>query len=169
MYPKNTPLFYEKRTTQVKVVTYVTKSLNSKNIDSFLFISYKLLIKKRHFHNKSTTHFQSHTFYIKLKKKKKIPFFSFHFHFKIQILETKKMSTGELLTVDPIELKFPCMFSLYNIYIILIISTLFLYILFDYINLIFFVVFVLIVELKKQISSSLQLTNKTDNHVGFKV
>nr|GEZ18047.1 vesicle-associated protein 1-2-like [Tanacetum cinerariifolium] len=42
------------------------------------------------------------------------------------------MSTGELLTVDPIELKFPF-------------------------------------ELNKQISSSLQLTNKTDNHVGFKV
>ncbi|GKD46352.1 vesicle-associated protein 1-2-like protein, partial [Tanacetum coccineum] len=51
---------------------------------------------------------------------------------KIQILETKKMSTGELLSVDPIELKFPF-------------------------------------ELNKQISSSLQLTNKTDNHVGFKV
>ncbi|KAL4565642.1 hypothetical protein LXL04_029745 [Taraxacum kok-saghyz] len=42
------------------------------------------------------------------------------------------MSTGELLSVDPLELKFSF-------------------------------------ELNKQISSSLQLTNKTDNHVGFKV
>ncbi|KVH91949.1 Major sperm protein [Cynara cardunculus var. scolymus] len=42
------------------------------------------------------------------------------------------MSTGELVSVDPVELKFPF-------------------------------------ELNKQISSSLQLTNKTDNHVGFKV
>ncbi|KAI3689677.1 hypothetical protein L2E82_47642 [Cichorium intybus] len=42
------------------------------------------------------------------------------------------MSTGELLSVDPVELKFTF-------------------------------------ELNKQISSSLQLTNKTDNHVGFKV
>ncbi|CAI9291303.1 unnamed protein product [Lactuca saligna] len=42
------------------------------------------------------------------------------------------MSTGELLSVDPVELKFSF-------------------------------------ELNKQISSSLQLTNKTDNHVGFKV
>lgn len=42
------------------------------------------------------------------------------------------MNTGELVRVDPSELKFPF-------------------------------------ELNKQISSSLQLTNKTDNHVGFKV
>ncbi|KAL8216438.1 hypothetical protein R6Q57_023275 [Mikania cordata] len=42
------------------------------------------------------------------------------------------MSTGELLNVDPVELKFPF-------------------------------------ELKKQISCSLQLSNKTENHVAFKV
>lgn len=42
------------------------------------------------------------------------------------------MSTGELLSIEPVELKFPF-------------------------------------ELKKQISSSLQLSNKTDNYVAFKV
>ncbi|KAI3703403.1 hypothetical protein L1987_73453 [Smallanthus sonchifolius] len=42
------------------------------------------------------------------------------------------MSTGEFVSVDPLELKFPF-------------------------------------ELNKQINSSLQLTNKTDKHVGFKV
>ncbi|XP_076920728.1 vesicle-associated protein 1-1-like [Bidens hawaiensis] len=42
------------------------------------------------------------------------------------------MSTGELVTVDPLDLKF-------------------------------------ILELNKQISSSLKLTNDTDNHVGYKV
>ncbi|KAL4297446.1 hypothetical protein GQ457_12G001260 [Hibiscus cannabinus] len=42
------------------------------------------------------------------------------------------MSTGDLLNVDPVELKFPF-------------------------------------ELKKQISCSIQLSNKTDNHVAFKV
>ncbi|KAK9068017.1 hypothetical protein SSX86_012128 [Deinandra increscens subsp. villosa] len=42
------------------------------------------------------------------------------------------MSSGELLSVDPVDLKFPF-------------------------------------ELNKQINSSLHLTNKTDNHVGFKV
>ncbi|KAF5774923.1 putative major sperm protein (MSP) [Helianthus annuus] len=42
------------------------------------------------------------------------------------------MSTGELVSIDPLDLKFPF-------------------------------------ELNKQINSSLQLTNKTDQHVGFKV
>ncbi|KAG6418793.1 hypothetical protein SASPL_120998 [Salvia splendens] len=42
------------------------------------------------------------------------------------------MSTGELLDVDPVEMKFPF-------------------------------------ELKKQISCSLQVTNKTENHVAFKI
>ncbi|KAG6416266.1 hypothetical protein SASPL_123692 [Salvia splendens] len=42
------------------------------------------------------------------------------------------MSTGELLNVDPVEMKFPF-------------------------------------ELKKQISCSLQVTNKTENHVAFKI
>ncbi|WOL00230.1 hypothetical protein Cni_G08943 [Canna indica] len=42
------------------------------------------------------------------------------------------MSTGELLEIDPLELKFPF-------------------------------------ELKKQISCSIQLTNKSDNHIAFKV
>ncbi|KAF8380488.1 hypothetical protein HHK36_027975 [Tetracentron sinense] len=56
------------------------------------------------------------------------------------------MSTGELLSIEPHEIKFPCKFYIF-----------------------YFFFFFLSVELKKQISCSLQLSNKTDNYVAFKV
>lgn len=73
------------------------------------------------------------------------------------------MSTGELLNIEPLELKFPCEFPF---------SLLF----FFYSNsrvsiapLSFPYFILLLVELKKQISCSLQLSNKTDSYVAFKV
>ncbi|XP_042063547.1 vesicle-associated protein 1-2-like [Salvia splendens] len=58
--------------------------------------------------------------------------FSSQFVFVASLFETHKMSTGEFLNVDPVEMKFPF-------------------------------------ELKKQISCSLQVSNKTESHVAFKI
>lgn len=109
------------------------------------------------------------------------------------------MSTGELLSIEPIELKFPCecVFSLSlslsygSVFCFLFIFfgfcfcflmmsrvsfrcficfcfdcfCCFLFCLFPS----FFFFFKKLVELRKQISCSLQLSNKTDNYVAFKV
>lgn len=84
------------------------------------------------------------------------------------------MSTGELLSIEPLELKFPCEF-LFFCWIC------FCFLGFDFFSvfnlcLFFFLFFFFffsglwwLVELKKQISCSLQLSNKTDNYVAFKV
>lgn len=73
------------------------------------------------------------------------------------------MSTGELLGIEPLELKFPCKSPMHEI----LHSFIFLYICFCFVNLC--LRFLGLVELKKQISCSLQLSNKTDNYVAFKV
>lgn len=83
------------------------------------------------------------------------------------------MSTGELLSIEPLELKFPCEF-LFFCWIC------FCFLGFDFFPFLicvssssFFSLFFSglwwLVELKKQISCSLQLSNKTDNYVAFKV
>ncbi|KAK4740813.1 hypothetical protein SAY87_024401 [Trapa incisa] len=61
------------------------------------------------------------------------------------------MSTGELLNLDPLELKFPCTSALVSFPDLSLVPQ------------------GLRVELKKQISCSLQLSNKTDSYVAFKV
>ena len=69
------------------------------------------------------------------------------------------MSTGDFLNVDPVEMKFPCEFALSIVLLCLIVFC------FDDFS------FSLgwLVELKKQISCSLQVSNKTESHVAFKV
>ncbi|KAL6004986.1 hypothetical protein ACLOJK_005545 [Asimina triloba] len=64
------------------------------------------------------------------------------------------MASGELLNIEPQELKFPCTYSLRD---------------FAVSSSVVFRSGDLQVELKKQISCSLQLSNKTDNYVAFKV
>ncbi|KAH7514164.1 hypothetical protein FEM48_Zijuj11G0059600 [Ziziphus jujuba var. spinosa] len=61
------------------------------------------------------------------------------------------MSTGDLLSIEPLELKFPW-FGI-----------------FFFFKICFCFLCFCLVELKKQISCSLQLSNKTDNYVAFKV
>lgn len=89
------------------------------------------------------------------------------------------MSTGDLLNIDPLELKFPCQYLLLFLFSSRI-SFLFFFLLFfgfsRFLVLFFFLavvygfqLFTFLVELKKQISCSLQLSNKTDNYVAFKV
>jgi len=72
------------------------------------------------------------------------------------------MSSGELLNIEPLELKFPCQ-SPFNSFSFSSLR--------DFLTLLSFLLFFLLVlvELKKQISCSLQLSNKTDAYVAFKV
>jgi len=67
---------------------------------------------------------------------------------------------GDLLSIEPLELKFPCKFPfpLISFHFSRVSNARF--------DLIYFSV---VVELKKQISCSLQLSNKTDSYVAFKV
>lgn len=73
------------------------------------------------------------------------------------------MSNGELLQIDPVELQFPCKKLLeYFLLFRSICCSLCLFVF-------FLIVMLKIVELKKQISCSLQLSNKSDDYVAFKV
>lgn len=78
------------------------------------------------------------------------------------------MSSGDLISVEPQELRFPCQFSL------LLKSSSFFFCLVCFLGFGFWIFLdswfrIWEVELKKQISCSLQLSNKTDNYVAFKV
>lgn len=67
------------------------------------------------------------------------------------------MTTGDLVNIHPTELKFPCKFSFFQILISNFRESILILVLGE-------------VELKKQSSSSMQLTNKTTNKcVAFKV
>ncbi|KAK4797163.1 hypothetical protein SAY86_029489 [Trapa natans] len=76
------------------------------------------------------------------------------------------MSTGELLNIEPTELKFPCgcrsnllSWSLGSLSLCFLLP----------LTVMFLFLCVLLVELKKQISCALRLSNKTDHYVAFKV
>ena len=89
-------------------------------------------------------------------KTKQIPIFIFgSFFFSTTsyfVLFDEKMSTGELLSIEPLELKFPCKSPMHGFLHSLLHLSLFLLLSFMY--------FVFgLVELKKQISCSLQLSN----------
>lgn len=75
------------------------------------------------------------------------------------------MSTGDLLNIEPVELKFLCtlFFSFRGS---LCVFSRVCRLMFDFV---FAWSFSVSVELKKQISCSLQLSNKTDSYVAFKV
>ena len=77
------------------------------------------------------------------------------------------MSTGDLLNIQPDELQFPCkpFISKQSLSYFLFNMQFFNFIIF-FNN--YYFLFEL-VELRKQISCSLQLSNKTDNYVAFKV
>jgi len=70
---------------------------------------------------------------------------------------------GDLLSIEPLELKFPCKFPFPLISFHFSRVSKFWNARFDLIY------FSVVVELKKQISCSLQLSNKTDSYVAFKV
>lgn len=84
------------------------------------------------------------------------------------------MSTGELLSVEPQELEFPCNYTILVLFYLVYYAipllvcrsiAIFSHEIPNSVNM----VFTFLVELKKQISCSMQLTNKTNNHVAFKV
>lgn len=84
------------------------------------------------------------------------------------------MSSGELLEIDPLELKFPCKFHIHALFlvvcVVLIRGISFVAMaLLLFCSLSFCLILVAAVELKKQISCSIQLKNNSDNHIAFKV
>lgn len=79
------------------------------------------------------------------------------------------MSTGELLSIEPLELKFPCKPFVLDLFRLRLRCIHICQSIFFYFCLFSILISAWKVELKKQISCSLQLLNKTENHVAFKV